>query len=179
MTAFEFGNAGAVVLTPLFKVSGAWSLRNCGPRDWLSRSEGQKRGQGCGQPRGCPGRGQPGQGDPSPREGELLFLIYIYALFFILFIYLSSLRWVFVDARGLSLVVVSGGYSLLWCAGFSSRWLLLLRSTGSRCTGFSSCGSRALECRLSSCGSRALECRLSSCGSRALECRLSSCGAWA
>ena len=24
----------------------------------------------------------------------------------------------------------SGGYSLLWCAGFSLRWLLLLRSTG-------------------------------------------------
>lgn len=57
LTAFEFGSAGAVVLTPLFKVSGAWSLRNCGPRDWLSRSEGQKRGQGRGQPRWCPGRG--------------------------------------------------------------------------------------------------------------------------
>ena len=27
------------------------------------------------------------------------------------------------------------GYSLLWCAGFSLRWLLLLRSTGSRHTG--------------------------------------------
>ena len=27
------------------------------------------------------------------------------------------------------------GYSLLWCAGFSLRWLLLLRSMGSRCTG--------------------------------------------
>ena len=25
-----------------------------------------------------------------------------------------------------------------WCAGFSSRWLLSLRSTGSRCAGFSS-----------------------------------------
>ena len=44
------------------------------------------------------------------------------------------------------------GYSLLWCAGFSLRWLLLLRSTGSRRTGFSSCGSRGLECRLSNCG---------------------------
>ena len=50
------------------------------------------------------------------------------------------LHWIFVAARGLSLVVVSGGYSLLWCAGFSLRWLLLLRSTGSRSTGFSSCG---------------------------------------
>ena len=41
--------------------------------------------------------------------------------------------------HGLSLAVVSGGYSSLWCTGFSLRWLLLLRSTGSRCTGFSSC----------------------------------------
>ena len=56
---------------------------------------------------------------------------------------------------GFSLVAVSGGYSSLWCAGFSLRWLLLLRSTGSRRTGFSSCGSRALERRLSSCGTRA------------------------
>ena len=39
-------------------------------------------------------------------------------------------------------------------AGFSLRWLLLLRSTGSRHTGFSSCGSWALERRLSSCGTR-------------------------
>ena len=68
-----------------------------------------------------------------------------------LFIYFW-LHWVFVAAHGLSLVVVSGGYSLLWCAGFSLRWLLLLQSTGSRRTGFSSCGLWALERRLSSCG---------------------------
>ena len=43
----------------------------------------------------------------------------------------------------LSLVVVSGGYSSLQYAGFSLRWLLLLRSTGSRCTSFSSCGTWA------------------------------------
>ena len=54
------------------------------------------------------------------------------------------------------------GYSSLQCEGFSLRWLLLLRSTGSRHSGFcsvarglSSCGSRALECRLSSYGARA------------------------
>ena len=35
------------------------------------------------------------------------------------------------------------GYSLLQCAGFSLRWLLLLRSMGSRYTGFSSCGTWA------------------------------------
>ena len=57
--------------------------------------------------------------------------------------------------RGLSLVAVSGRYSSLRCAGFSLQWLLLLRSTGSMCEGFSSCGSRALECRVSSCGARA------------------------
>ena len=71
---------------------------------------------------------------------------------FILFYF--WLHWVFVAARGLSLVGVSGGYSSLWCVGFSLRWLLLVRSTGSRHADFSSCGSRALECRLSS-GARA------------------------
>ena len=33
----------------------------------------------------------------------------------------------------------------LWCTGFSLWWLLLLRSTGSRCAGFSSCGTRARQ----------------------------------
>ena len=58
----------------------------------------------------------------------------------------------FVAARGLSLVVASRGYSSLRCVGFSLRWLLLLHSMGSRSVGFSSCGSWALERRLSSCG---------------------------
>ena len=73
---------------------------------------------------------------------------------FILFIYFW-LRWVFVAARGLSLVTASGGYSSLRCTGFSLRWLLLLRDTGTRRTGFSSCGTRALERSISSCGTRA------------------------
>ena len=60
----------------------------------------------------------------------LYFFIYIY-LFYIYF----WLCWVFVAVRGLSLVAVSRGYSSLQCAGFSLWWLLLLRSTGSRCTG--------------------------------------------
>ena len=80
--------------------------------------------------------------------------------FIYLFIYFW-LCWVFVAVRGLSLVAASGGYSSLSCAGFSLWWLLLLRSTGSRHAGFSSCG------MLSSCGSWALERRLSSCGARA------------
>ena len=35
------------------------------------------------------------------------------------------LHWVFVAARGLSLVVASRGYSSLWCVGFSLWWLLV------------------------------------------------------
>ena len=80
---------------------------------------------------------------------------YFFLIFVYLFIYFW-LHWVFVAAHGLSLVAASGGYSSLWCMGFSLRWLLLLWSTGSRCMGFSSCGLWALECRLSSCGARAL-----------------------
>ena len=39
------------------------------------------------------------------------------------------------------------GPLFMWCAGFSLRRLLLLRSTGSRHTGFSSCGTWALLLR--------------------------------
>ena len=42
------------------------------------------------------------------------------------------LRWVFFAACGLSLVMVSRGYSSLRCPGFSLLWLLSLQSTGSR-----------------------------------------------
>ena len=57
------------------------------------------------------------------------FLIIIY-----LFIYFW-LCWVFVSARGLSLVAASGGHSSSRCAALSLSRPLLLRSTGSRCTG--------------------------------------------
>ena len=56
------------------------------------------------------------------------------------------LHWVFVAARGLSLVAEMG--STLPCsmhAGFSLRWLLLLKSIGSRCMGFSTCGTQAWQ----------------------------------
>ena len=82
-----------------------------------------------------------------------IFLFFSFLFFINLFIYFW-LRWVFVVACGLSLVVASGGHSLLWCADFSPWRLLLLQSTGSRHAGFSSCGTRALEHRLSSCGTR-------------------------
>ena len=76
--------------------------------------------------------------------------------FIYLFIYFYFwLRWVFVAAHGLSLVAASRVYSSLRCADFSLRWLLLLQSMGSRRVSFSSCGSWALERRLSSCGARA------------------------
>ena len=65
--------------------------------------------------------------------------IFFFNISLFLFIYFW-LCWVFVAARRLSLVVASGGYSSLWFAGFPLRWLLLLRSTGSRRVGFSSCG---------------------------------------
>ena len=70
----------------------------------------------------------------------------------ILFIYFW-LCWVFVAARGLSLVAASGVSSSLRCAGFSLRWLLLLWSMGSRHTGFSSCRTQVQQLWLA--GSRA------------------------
>ena len=71
--------------------------------------------------------------------GESLFICYNLLILFIYF----WLHWVFAAVFGLSLVVVSGGYSSLRCVGFSLWWLLLLRSTGSRRVVFSSCGMRA------------------------------------
>ena len=57
---------------------------------------------------------------------------------------------------------LSGGYSLLQCAGFSLRWFLSLWSTGTRCAGFSTCGTWAQLC-----------------SSRAPAHRLGGCDAWA
>ena len=48
--------------------------------------------------------------------------------------------WVFLAVCGLSLVVVIGGCTSLWCVDFSLQLLLLLRNTGSRCVGFSNWG---------------------------------------
>ena len=79
-----------------------------------------------------------------------------FVVFLKIFIYLFTyfgLRWVFVAVHRLLLVAASRGHPTLRCAGFSLWWLLLLWSMGSRRAGFSSCGSRALERRLSSCGS--------------------------
>ena len=74
---------------------------------------------------------------------HICYIFLLINLFVSLFIYLFRLCWVFVAARGLSLVAASRGYSSLRCMGFSLRWLLLLWSTGSRHAGFSSCGTQA------------------------------------
>ena len=81
-------------------------------------------------------------------------------LFIYLFIY--WLRWLFIAACGLSLLAASGGYSSLRCAGFSY--------CGGFCCRAQAIGAQAsvvVACGLSSCGSQALEHRLSSCGARA------------
>ena len=73
----------------------------------------------------------------------LTFIFLFYK--FIYFIYL------FLAALGLHCCVRAfyscgeWGYSSLRCVGFSLRWLLLLRSTGSRHAGFSSCGVQAQQ----------------------------------
>ena len=93
----------------------------------------------------------------------VLFCLFVCFSTFIYFNFFNFwLCWVFVAARGLSLVAASRGYSSLWCTGSSLQWLLLLLSKGSRRAGFnrvasglSSCGLRALERRLSSCGAQA------------------------
>ena len=72
------------------------------------------------------------------------FNVFLKNIYFIIIINLW-LCWVFIATCGLSLVAASGGYSLLWCAGFSLWWLLLLWSMASAVVarGLSSCGSRA------------------------------------
>ena len=86
------------------------------------------------------------------------YLIVGFLGFVFFFFWLCS---VFIAAHGLSLVAENRGYSSL-CAGFSLRWLLLLRAQALDTwvsvvveRGLSSCGSRGLERRLSCCGARA------------------------
>ena len=75
-------------------------------------------------------------GDAIQPSHPLLFYFLLY-FNFLKFIYLlifgcagSSL-----PSAGFSLIVASGGYYLVWCAGFSLQWLLLLWSTGSMARG--------------------------------------------
>ena len=68
----------------------------------------------------------------------------------LLFFFFNKLINLFLAVLGLCCwcrlsLVTCGDWGLLfvWCAGFSLCWLFLLRSTGSRRAGFSSCGSQA------------------------------------
>ena len=93
-----------------------------------------------------------GAGLGVPKTNLSFDINFFFNEFIYLFIYLW-LRWVFVAACVLSLVVASGGYTSLRRVGFSLWWLPSLRSTGSRCAGFSSCGTWAQQLWLA--GSRA------------------------
>ena len=91
----------------------------------------------------------------------LLLLLLVSFLFIYKFIYFW-LHWVFIAAHGLSLVVVSRDYYLLWCvasycSGFSccGTWALGAWASVVVAPGFSSCGLWALEHRLSICGTQA------------------------
>ena len=82
-------------------------------------------------------------------RGNLYFLncevsLHIFGLFLTVFFFFLINLFIFGCVGfsllcGLSLAAARGGYSLSRCAGFSLQWLLLLRSTGSRRVGFSSC----------------------------------------
>ena len=77
-----------------------------------------------------------------------LIVLFSYALcnfFFFLVYFIFGCVGSSFAVRVLSLVAASGVYSLLRCAGFSLRWLLLLWSTGSRRAGFGSCGMLAQQ----------------------------------
>ena len=65
---------------------------------------------------------------------------------FLSFFFFCLAALAFVAVHGLSLIVVSRGYSPLRCPGFLLWRPLLLRSTGSRHAGFSNCDTWGLSC---------------------------------
>ena len=127
-------------LSPVAASGGRSSSRCAGlslSRPLLLRSTSSRRagsavvahGPSCSAARGilpdqgsnpCPLHWQ-ADSQPLRHQGSpiLLFLKYLFIYLFIYF----WLRWVFVAACGLSLVV---GYSSLWCMGFSLWWLLFV-----------------------------------------------------
>ena len=76
-------------------------------------------------------------------------LIFLRLSFFFFFLYINLFIYLFLAVLSLHCHTrafsgwASGGYSSLQCTSFSLRWLLLLWGTGSRCMGFSSCGTWA------------------------------------
>ena len=80
----------------------------------------------------------------------------IFFINFFLYFYFW-LHWVFIAKYRLSLDAASGGCSLVAVHGFLIAVAsLAIEHMGSGCMGFTSCGSRALECGVSSCGIQAL-----------------------
>ena len=90
---------------------------------------------------------------------RFFFLVVYYFIYLFIYFWLC---WVFVAARGLSLVPATAGYSLSQCMVLSLRWPLPLQSTGSRLT-----GSVVVARRRQSAGPAVVVHGLSSCGSRA------------
>ena len=74
--------------------------------------------------------------------------------YFILFYFFNKFIYLFTFGCG-GFSLLGEGFLQLRCVGFLLWWLILLQSTGSKRAGFSSCGSRASEHRLSSCGTQA------------------------
>ena len=76
--------------------------------------------------------------------------LFIFVFILFLFFYIYTNLFIYLILAALGLCCCTWAFSscgerglLLWCAGFSLRWLLLLQSMGSRCAGFSSCDIRA------------------------------------
>ena len=91
--------------------------------------------------------------------GFLFLKINLLILFYLFYLWL---RWVFVAVHGLfsgcgerGLLFVAVHRLLIAVASRCRAWALDMRASVVVAHGLSSCGSRALECRLSSCGSRA------------------------
>ena len=112
------------------------------PRRLKPFSTSKKRGDHRGA--FVPGRASQ---DPAQFQSPFSFIYF--------FIFIFWLCWVFVAARGLFSSCSKQGLLSVVVRRLLIGWLLLLQSTGSRRVGFSSCGSWALERRLSSCGARA------------------------
>ena len=79
---------------------------------------------------------------PFQHSRVFFFLSFFFFLIFIYFFYFW-LCWVFAAAHGLSSGCGERGLLFVVVHGLLMQWLLLLRSTGSRRIGFSSCGTWA------------------------------------
>lgn len=114
--------------------------------------------------------------DPKPRSFQRIFETHFYFLKQIYLLYQVFM------AAGFLLAVESGGYFLTAVYQLRLRWLLLLWSTGSKLTGFSSCSMQAACCMLAN-----YKLHVASCNIEAQQLWLAgpkargsnSCGAWA